>query len=165
MYNNSDIVVDVGGIYDASARRFDHHQRSFADTMSSVQPGKPWTIKLSSAGLVYCHFGRQVIAQMLNMNMQQESDAKTVELLYDKMYDNFIQEMDAIDNGVPQSDKQLRQAVKITGRLIKLIVKIPMLISCRYSVSTGLSSRVKRLNPRWNDPDKSTDVRMYTLKK
>lgn len=26
-----DIVIDVGGVYDAAALRFDHHQREFTD--------------------------------------------------------------------------------------------------------------------------------------
>ena len=53
-----DVVVDVGGVFDASRFRFDHHQRSFADSMHSLSDGKfPWKTKLSSAGLVYYHFG------------------------------------------------------------------------------------------------------------
>ena len=43
------IVVDVGGTYDYSAGRFDHHQRSFTGTMTELGHD----IKLSSAGLVY----------------------------------------------------------------------------------------------------------------
>lgn len=43
-----DIVVDVGGVYDAAARRFDHHQRGFAEVF-----GHGFSTKLSSAGLVY----------------------------------------------------------------------------------------------------------------
>lgn len=42
-------VVDVGAVYDPKTRRFDHHQRSFTDTMSELG----FDIKLSSAGLVY----------------------------------------------------------------------------------------------------------------
>ena len=46
-------VVDVGAVYDPSKNMFDHHQRTFA--ASNVFPGH--NIKLSSAGLVYKHFG------------------------------------------------------------------------------------------------------------
>ena len=31
-------VVDVGAVFDAEKRRFDHHQRSFTDTMNSLNP-------------------------------------------------------------------------------------------------------------------------------
>jgi len=43
-----DIVVDVGGVYDDSKQRFDHHQRGFTEVF-----GHGFDTKLSSAGLVY----------------------------------------------------------------------------------------------------------------
>ena len=42
------VVVDVGGVYDAQALRFDHHQRGFEEVF-----GSGFSTKLSSAGLVY----------------------------------------------------------------------------------------------------------------
>ncbi len=45
-----DIVVDVGGIYDPKAHRYDHHQRGFTEVFGY---GGFDRIKLSSAGLVY----------------------------------------------------------------------------------------------------------------
>lgn len=42
------VVVDVGGIYDESKQRFDHHQRGFTEVF-----GHGFVTKLSSAGLVY----------------------------------------------------------------------------------------------------------------
>ncbi|XP_040395343.1 MYG1 exonuclease isoform X2 [Cygnus olor] len=75
-----DVVVDVGGEYDPERHRYDHHQRSFAQSMHSLQPSKPWTTKLSSAGLVYCHFGTQILANLLG----QPEDGPVVTALYDK---------------------------------------------------------------------------------
>ena len=43
-----DIVVDVGGVYDEAAQRFDHHQRGFTQVF-----GHGFETKLSSAGLIY----------------------------------------------------------------------------------------------------------------
>ena len=43
-----DVVVDVGGVYDAATHRYDHHQPTFHDTFSSEHK-----TLLSSAGLVY----------------------------------------------------------------------------------------------------------------
>lgn len=42
-----DIVVDVGGVYNPKTNRFDHHQRGFEETLSSVRPdlSKKNTIK------------------------------------------------------------------------------------------------------------------------
>ncbi|KAK5987532.1 MYG1 exonuclease [Cladobotryum mycophilum] len=85
-------VVDVGGVYDAERNRFDHHQREFATTF----PGRP--TKLSSAGLVFMHFGKAIIAQRLGNGAGEESPE--VELLYNKLYENFIEALDAHDNGI-----------------------------------------------------------------
>ncbi|XP_010173394.2 UPF0160 protein MYG1, mitochondrial, partial [Antrostomus carolinensis] len=98
--------------------RYDHPQRSFTQSMRSLRPDKPWTTKLSSAGLVYCHFGSQIVT-----------------VLYDKLYENFVEEIDAIDNGIAQAEGEPR-----------------------YALTTTLSARVGRLNPRWNDPDQDTEA-------
>uniref|UniRef100_A0A286Y507 MYG1 exonuclease n=1 Tax=Cavia porcellus TaxID=10141 RepID=A0A286Y507_CAVPO len=85
-----DIVVDVGGEYDPQRHRYDHHQRSFTETMSSLSPGKPWQTKLSSAGLIYLHFGHKLLAQLLGTN---EEDSM-VGTLYDKA--GFRRAMDLV---------------------------------------------------------------------
>ncbi|XP_056130636.1 UPF0160 protein MYG1, mitochondrial isoform X2 [Lampris incognitus] len=75
-----DIVVDVGGEFDPKRHRYDHHQRTFTESFSSLCPEKPWVTKLSSAGLVYLHFGRQLLAQLT----QLKEDDKLLEVLYNK---------------------------------------------------------------------------------
>ncbi|XP_027805653.1 MYG1 exonuclease isoform X2 [Marmota flaviventris] len=127
-----DIVVDVGGEYDPQRHRYDHHQRSFTDTMSSLCPGKPWKTKLSSAGLIYLHFGHKLLAQLLGTS---EEDSM-VDTLYDKMYENFVEEVDAVDNGISQWEEG----------------------EPRYALTTTLSARVSRLNPTWNHPNQDTEV-------
>lgn len=32
------MVVDVGGVYNPKIHRYDHHQKSFTDTLSTVRP-------------------------------------------------------------------------------------------------------------------------------
>ncbi|XP_013773426.1 UPF0160 protein MYG1, mitochondrial-like isoform X2 [Limulus polyphemus] len=130
LLKDCDIVVDVGGVYDPTVHRYDHHQRSFSESMHSLNPKKPWITKLSSAGLVYFHFGHKVIAQLLGTNSQDEKTTK----IYDKMYENFMEEIDAIDNGISTHDEQPR-----------------------YHISTHLSSRVSYLNPPWNSLNQDTD--------
>ncbi|NXP12955.1 MYG1 protein, partial [Thinocorus orbignyianus] len=115
-----EVVVDVGGEYDPQRHRYDHHQRSFTESMSSLRPGKPWTTKLSSAGLVYCHFGSQILAELLG----QPEDGPVVGALYDKLYENFVEEIDAMDNGIALAEGPPR-----------------------YALGTTLSARVGRLNP------------------
>lgn len=43
-----DAVLDVGGVYDPSRDRYDHHQKGFEEIF-----GHGFITKLSSAGLVY----------------------------------------------------------------------------------------------------------------
>lgn len=110
--------------FDHSKFRYDHHQRGFAETMNSLDASKPWTTKLSSAGLVYQHYGRRVISQVLGL---EEGDA-TIEILFDKMYANFIEEYDGKDNGVNQYDGE-----------------------ALYTVNSTVGQRVARLAPSWNE--------------
>ncbi|KAL8895850.1 MAG: hypothetical protein Q9207_007988 [Kuettlingeria erythrocarpa] len=84
-------VVDVGGEYDPPNNRYDHHQRTFNTTF----PAR--STKLSSAGLVYLHFGRAIIAQRTGL----PPDAKDVDILWHKLYREFIEAIDANDNGIP----------------------------------------------------------------
>lgn len=128
-------MVDVGGVYDASKNRFDHHQRSFSETFSSIDPSKPWNIKLSSAGLVYVHFGKQVIENVLKKYSIQ--DEKLVSILYDKIYEQFVREIDAIDNGVEIAETK------------------------KYDITTNLSSRVSYFNPAWNQDDLDENVKCF----
>lgn len=53
-----DIVVDVGGVYDADKDRYDHHQRGFTEVFGH---GGFNQIKLSSAGLVYKFANRNML--------------------------------------------------------------------------------------------------------
>ena len=122
------IVVDVGGEYDASANRYDHHQRTFNTTF----PNRP--TKLSSAGLVYMHFGKPIIAQHLGVS----EDAEDVHLIWEKIYESFIEPLDAHDNGISVYDLKAIHGAGLEKRF-----------------SDGgftLGAMVSRLNPNWNDP-------------
>lgn len=128
-----DTVVDVGGEYDADRRRFDHHQRGFTTTF----PGRD--TKLSSAGLVYMHFGRDIIAN--RQGDGQGPDSPTVGLLYDKIYESFIEAVDANDNGVSSYDPEAVAAAGLKKRFA--------------NGGFTLGAMVSRLNPNWNDPTPS----------
>ena len=51
--------------------------------------------KLSSAGLVYKHYGREIIAKMIG-KPQSDPDVETI---YLAVYKNFVEAVDAVDNG------------------------------------------------------------------
>ncbi|UNI15809.1 hypothetical protein JDV02_002307 [Purpureocillium takamizusanense] len=136
-------VVDVGGEYDPARHRYDHHQRGFVTTF----PGRD--TKLSSAGLVFLHFGRAIIAQRLSAQQQQQQkqdaasasvvaeDSPEVELLHRKLYQDFIEALDAHDNGVSVYDPA---AVAAAG------------LEKRFSEGGfTLGAVVGRFNPNWND--------------
>ena len=102
-------VVDVGGEYSPQANRFDHHQRTFGATF----PGRP--TKLSSAGLVYLHFGKPIIS--LRTGLAEDSDE--VNILWNKLYEEFIEALDANDNGIsvypPSETKGLQKQFNDSG--------------------------------------------------
>lgn len=53
-----------------------------------------------------------------------------------QMYENFVEEVDAVDNGISQWEEG----------------------EPRYALTTTLSARVARLNPTWNQPNQDTEV-------
>lgn len=118
-----DIVIDVGGVYDHSKRRYDHHQKSFNHSMSTLKADAKWTTKLSSAGLVYFHYGHEVLKKII---ISELSEAK-LNSIYAKVYESFVQEIDGIDNGISVCEGQPR-----------------------YTIYTNLSNRVGSLNKKWN---------------
>ncbi|KAL0372912.1 UNVERIFIED_CONTAM: hypothetical protein Scaly_0972800 [Sesamum calycinum] len=77
-----DAVLDVGGVYDASRDRYDHHQKGFEEVF-----GHGFNTKLSSAGLVYKHFGKEIIAKEL----QVDEEHPNVHRLFLAIYKNFIE--------------------------------------------------------------------------
>jgi uncharacterized UPF0160 family protein len=81
-------VVDVGGEYDDGNKRYDHHQRGF----EVVFPGH--NTKLSSAGLVYLHYGKDIITTVTGVEGQDR------DILFEKIYTDFIEAFDANDNGI-----------------------------------------------------------------
>ena len=70
--------------------------RDFTESMNSLCSSKKWTTKLSSAGLVYYHYGHRVIAEITN----NAAEERVVHALFNKVYENFVEEVDGIDNGI-----------------------------------------------------------------
>jgi len=126
------IVVDVGAEYDPERSRLDHHQNSFTGTMTTSEAA--YKTKLSSAGLVYKHFGREVVAALCDPISDSDLD-----VVYDRVYRGFIEHIDGIDNGIEES------GLSRTDTDVTLVQN--------YRVTTSLSSRVGRLNPRWNEEE------------
>ena len=124
-----DIVVDVGGRFSHEERRYDHHQREFHLTMDQLSDGEiNKETKLSSAGLVFYYYGKEVIRDTLHrLELAGEKDIIKIDWIWKRIYFGLIKEIDAIDNGL---QRQLPGS-----NLIK----------------TGYSSKVGRLNPSWEE--------------
>jgi uncharacterized UPF0160 family protein len=58
--------------------------------------------KLSSAGLIYKFFGKEIIKNICKSEYEIELSEKETEKIYEQIYKNLILEIDAIDNGVNQ---------------------------------------------------------------
>ncbi len=123
----ADVVIDVGAVYDCEKMLFDHHQRGFEETF-----GHGFATKLSSAGLVYKHFGEEIVRKALREAAGGvDADERTVRKIYLKMYEEFIEGVDGNDNGVNVYDTDA---------------------PAKYKDNTNLPARVKRLNPAWDEP-------------
>ncbi|EGW34828.1 uncharacterized protein SPAPADRAFT_57919 [Spathaspora passalidarum NRRL Y-27907] len=129
----SDIVVDVSGKYDG-VKYFDHHQREFNEVFNGN-----YKTKLSSAGLIYKHYGRDIIKHVLKL-----SEDKDVEFLYDKVYKEFIESLDANDNGINNYPKDATPKF--------------------HDKNITLPSMVSRLNPSWNESCTDADFDRQFLK-
>ncbi len=76
--NSADVVVDVGGVYDPSLKRFDHHQRGGAGSHGNAIP-------YASFGLVWKEYGEKICGST--------EIAKSIE-------EKIVMPIDALDNGV-----------------------------------------------------------------
>ncbi|CAI2364361.1 unnamed protein product [Moneuplotes crassus] len=133
-----DILMDVGDVFDPSKKRFDHHQKTFDSYFDDAPKEGSYPIKMSSAGLIYKYFGKEILRNIgkqfgANLGSTEEEITKTIEDSHKDIYHSFVKEIDAIDNGVSITNKDVRP---------------------RYKITTGLGSRIGRLNPAWNAEDK-----------
>lgn len=139
IHEEADLLLDVGGVYDPAKNRFDHHQRGFTETWSPQHkvvflPFRalflmfyPQT-KLSSAGLIYRHFGKQVLQVVVGHRQDRE-----LEQLYQRVYLEFVEGIDGHDNGIAPFGSPEEELLP------------------NYKENTHLAARVARLNQSWND--------------
>ncbi|MGO1315724.1 MAG: MYG1 family protein [Cellulomonadaceae bacterium] len=73
----ADVVLDVGGVYDPAARRFDHHQRSSGARDSGILYSA-FGLLWKEYGLEYCHGDQEV---------------------WRKIDNRLVKAIDAVDNG------------------------------------------------------------------
>ena len=89
---------------------------------------------------MYKHFGKEIIKEVLKL----EDGNPNIELLYDKIYKEFVESLDANDNGISNYPKDV--SPKFTDKNITL------------------PSIVSRLNPSWNESCTDADYDRQFLK-
>ena len=72
----------------------------------------------------YKHFGKSIIRALSSKALSEEE----LSILHERMYDNFVEEIDGVDNGID-----------------------PYSGEANYAVTTTISKRVKRLLISWNE--------------
>lgn len=81
-----DIVIDVGGVYDHSKLRYDHHQRGYDARFDEGREGSEGRCtKLSASGLVYRHYGKEVIKSYYPSLSDEH-----LEISYKKIYNSLL---------------------------------------------------------------------------
>lgn len=107
-FEAADILVDVGLEYDPSRHRYDHHQKSCNETWNSSlsnPSNQEVSIPLSSVGLIWRHFGKDILSVYLNTDYfgEFECNDKILTELWNTIYYKIIQDLDAHDNGICMS--------------------------------------------------------------
>lgn len=94
------IVLDVGKEYDVLSNNYDHHQKSFSETFSN-----DYTIPLSSCGLIWKHFGKDIIRKLVEKDLTHDMTEKIYQIMYKKVFLSI----DANDNGI----KSIKSSSKV----------------------------------------------------
>ena len=100
----SNILIGIGGKYDAEHMHFDHHQNTFIEKWPSSD------VVLSSAGLVWRHYGKKIVEMYLTSNpdeydFSENYTHETIEEIVNIIYFNLILSIDANENGVENASK------------------------------------------------------------
>ena len=80
-----------------------------------------------------------VLVQFIHLSVQiigEPLDSAKVSLFYHRVYESFLEQIDANDNGIPQYEG-----------------------TARYKSSGGICGRVGRFNPHWNEAEIDPDER------
>lgn len=116
----ADVVLDVGGVYDPNSHRYDHHQPEFKDSFAPK-----FKTLLSSAGLVYKHFGREIL-----LAAKPDLSETQCEAMYEHVYQSFVEPFDANDNGISAYPADVKPSI---------------------ARGFDIFQHVNLLNPEWNE--------------
>ena len=141
LLSQCDVVVDVGGVFDHDAKRYDHHQATFDLTMKQISEGKidikiVGNVQLSSAGLIYWFYRKEIFQSLLPSDPDGKPySARQMLYAFEFIYNQLVREIDFIDNGVHDGTT--------------------------WMIRTSISGRVGHLRPQWDDPDQDMDKAFF----
>jgi len=97
----ADMRVDVGGRYNHDTKDYDHHMAGFSERHESPNKFRyddgP---KRSGVGLIFKHYGRDIIRAILRENIPNENPNDTeIDDIYKNIDRSLIATIDCIDNG------------------------------------------------------------------
>jgi uncharacterized UPF0160 family protein len=144
LLNECEYVCDVGGIYDAAKKRFDHHQSEYIGEMSSA--GMIW-LQMKESGLV-----DQATYDFLNRSLIFGVDAHdngkvTPEIgtcTFSQVITNFVPPV--YDAPHEEQTRAFFEAVDfVVGHLRRLLERFAYIQGCREKVALAMKSREKFL--------------------
>ena len=143
--DDCDVVVDVGMEYDHARRRYDHHQRGFAEVYDAAMTEKAKRpLKMAATGLVWRHYGPALVRALWPAPLPGQThgvaspSAPDVAVVARRLYTTLFAAIDADDNGLePYAPDAFAGGAP----------PAPL-----YRDGTGLARRVDRLNVAWNEP-------------
>ena len=116
--NKCDLVFDVGGVYDHSLRRYDHHQKGFKETFSPNHK-----VTLSGCGLLFKHYGEEIVVNAVNvLDPFAQLKEEQIQWMKLKIYNTFVMPIDANDNGMSATteDPLFNDVTTLPCRVAKL---------------------------------------------
>jgi uncharacterized UPF0160 family protein len=103
LIESGDIVWDVGSQFDATANRFDHHQRG--------APLRPDETPFSSAGLIWQTYGERAVAALLEAG----GAVHFARAIAAELDESLVRRIDEIDNGVSAIGPVMRDSLNLAA--------------------------------------------------
>ena len=103
-------LFDVGHIYDPEKGLFDHHQKDFNECFFQDTKNEDKTF-MATSGLVYKHWGKRMIASLYP---EAAASDPLLHELYNELYTDFVEAIDASDNGFSIMPRGVRPRYRIT---------------------------------------------------
>ena len=143
---NATFAVDIGQVYSHEKKRYDHHQPECNEVFNNS-----FETPLSSAGMVYKHYGKEYIKKVTGTDPSNE--------LIEIIYVNIFEHIDGFDNGVYPYKKGVYPKFKLIS-LYDIILNSETFDEALKLTDTIIKHLVKGNVKRYNDMKND----MYILK-